>query len=67
MLDKYHVGLEGGQFVGKEMTCKILESILWYPTLHSDALEYCRSCDIFQCAGKPSQWDEIPLVMHMNL
>ena len=52
----------GGHYAGKDTTWKILREILWCPSLHKDAREYCRSCDVFQIVGKPSRRDEMPLV-----
>jgi hypothetical protein len=41
---------------------------LWItPTLHKDAKEYYKVCDICQRVGKPSRRDEIPLELQLNL
>ena len=54
VLVEAHVDVAGGHYVGKTITQKILQGYLWCPTLHSDTLDYCHSCDIFQCTRKPS-------------
>ena len=49
-----HSGTAGGHFAGKTTTQKILAAGLWWPTLHKDAKDFCRCCDICQRVGKPS-------------
>jgi hypothetical protein len=41
--------------------CRILRAGLWWPTLHKDAKEYYKACDVCQRVGKPSRRDEMPL------
>jgi hypothetical protein len=49
-----HEGIAGGHYAGKETTQKVLRDGLWWPTLHKDAKEYYRACDVCQRVGKPS-------------
>ena len=67
ILSKAHVGVVGGPYAGKATMRNILQAGLWWPTLHAYARDYCRSYDIYQRMGKPSQRDEIPLVLHIAL
>ena len=46
ILSEAHVGVTGGHYVGKETMRKILQAMLWWPTLHADTKDYCRSCDV---------------------
>jgi hypothetical protein len=62
-----HEGIAGGHYVGKETTHKVLRAGLWWPTLHKDAKEYYRACDVCQRVGKPSRRDEIPLAPQVTL
>ena len=39
-------GFAGFHYVGKSTMYKILQAGLWWPTLHADAREYYRNCDI---------------------
>ena len=36
-------------------------------TLHNDAVDYVRNCDVYQWVGKPSWRDEMPLVPQVTL
>jgi hypothetical protein len=45
----------------------VLRASLWWPTLHKDAKEYCRACDVCQIIGKPSRRDEMPLAPQLTL
>ena len=49
------------------MAWKILRAGLWWPTLHNDSHEYCKTCDTCQRTGRPSRRDEIPLQPQMAL
>jgi hypothetical protein len=40
---------------------KVLRVVLWWPTLHKDAKDYSRACDVCQRVGKPSIRDEMLL------
>jgi hypothetical protein len=35
--------------------CKVLHIGLWWPSLFSDAKEYCKWCDVCQCIKKPAE------------
>ena len=63
ILSEAHAGVAGGNFAIKAMVHKILQVGLWWPTMHVDARDYWRSCDVCQCIRKPSRRDEIPLVL----
>ena len=47
IFDEEHAGILGGHYSGKPTAHKILTVGLWWPTLHKDAKEFCRSCDVF--------------------
>jgi hypothetical protein len=49
------------------MAQKILHARLWWPTLHKDAKEFWKTCDICQWVGNPSIRDEIPLIPQVIL
>jgi hypothetical protein len=61
ILTEAHEGITGGHYVGKATTQKVLRVGLWWHTLHRDAKDYYRACDVCQRVGKPSRIDEIPL------
>jgi hypothetical protein len=67
ILAEAHEGIVGGHYAGKETTQKVLSAGLWWPTLHRDAKEYYRACDVCQRVGKPSRRDEIPLAPQLYL
>ena len=46
---------------------KVLHGELWWPTLHNDAVEYPRRCDVYQRVGKLLRRDEMPLVLQVTL
>ena len=46
---------------------KVLTTGLWWPIIHKDAKEFCRSCDGCQRIGKPSRRDEMPLKPQITL
>jgi len=52
ILVEVHSGVDGGHYAGKDTTQNILRAGLWWPTLHKDAKEYCRACDVSQTVGK---------------
>jgi hypothetical protein len=61
ILVESHEGIAGGYYTGKVTAQKVLRVGLWWPTLHRDAKDYARACDVCQRVGKPYQRDEIPL------
>ena len=67
ILSKAHEGITGGHYVGKETVHKVLRDGLWWPTLHRDAKDYYRACDVCQRVGKPSRRDEIHLALQLTL
>ena len=67
ILNKVHDGVVGGHFYGKTTVQNILQAVLWCPTIHVDAREYCHSCNVCQRIGKPSRQDESPLVPKITL
>jgi hypothetical protein len=54
ILIEAHEGITRGHYAGKATTHKVLQAGLWWPTLHRDAKDYARACDICQRVGKPS-------------
>jgi hypothetical protein len=62
-----HEGIAGGHYAGKATAQKVLRASIWWPTLHRDAKDYARACDVCQRVGKPSRRDEIPLALQMTL
>ena len=46
---------------------KILTAGLWWPTLHKDAKEFCKRCDVCQRIRRPSRRDEMPLNPQVTL
>jgi hypothetical protein len=67
ILVEAHEGIARGHYVGKETAQKVLIASLWWPTLHKDAKDYYRACDVCQRVGKPSRRDEMPLVPQLTL
>jgi hypothetical protein len=67
ILEKSHEGIAGGHYAGKETTQKVLRAGLSWPTLHKDAKEYYKACDVCQRVGKPSIRDEMPLAPQLTL
>ena len=46
ILTKAHEGITGGHYTGKATVQKVLRAGLWWPTLHKDANEYTKACDV---------------------
>ena len=67
ILTKEHEGIAGGHYAGKAIAQKFLRAGLWWPTLHKDAKEYYRACDVCKRVGKPSRRDEVPLAPQLTL
>ena len=67
ILAEAHEGIYGGHHAGKETAQKILRASLWWPTLHKDAKDYSRACDVCQRVGKLSRRDEMPLAPQLTL
>jgi hypothetical protein len=67
ILTEAHEGITGGHSAGKVTVQKVLRVGLWWPTLHKDAKDYSRVCDVCQRVGKPSIRDEMPLAPQLTL
>ncbi|KAL1564725.1 hypothetical protein AAHA92_07031 [Salvia divinorum] len=52
----------GGHFGPKKAARKVLDSGFYWPSLHKDAYEFCRSCKRCQLTGGISTRDEMPQV-----
>ena len=61
ILEEVHAGITGGHYARNAIVKKVLTAGLWWPAVHKDAKEFCRSCNVFQRTGKPSRRDEMPL------
>ena len=48
ILEEAHAGIVGGHYAGKATVQKVLIVGLWWPTVHKDAKEFCRSYDVCQ-------------------
>ena len=48
ILEEAHAGIAGGHYIGKLTMQKVLTAGLWWPTVHKDAKEFCRSHDVSQ-------------------
>jgi hypothetical protein len=46
ILAESHEGIAGGHYLGKETVKKVLRDGLWWPTLHRDAKDYSRACNV---------------------
>ncbi|KAL4272228.1 hypothetical protein GQ457_13G013590 [Hibiscus cannabinus] len=51
----------GGHFGGNRTAAKVLQSGLYWPTLHRDAQLFCQQCDRCQRTGNISRRNEMPL------
>jgi hypothetical protein len=61
ILVEAHEDIAGGHYAGKATAQKVLQAGLWWHTLHKDAKEYYKACDVYQRIGKPYRRDEMPL------
>ena len=48
ILEEAHAGVAGGYYEGKPTTQKVLTAGLWWPIVHKDAKELCKSYDVCQ-------------------
>jgi hypothetical protein len=67
ILEEANEGIAGGHYAGKETTQKVLRVGLWWPTLHKDAKEYYKACNVCQRVGNPSRRDEMTLALKLTL
>ena len=67
ILAEAHVGIAGVHYLGKPTTQKVLIAGLWWPTLHKDAKEFCKRCNVCQCTWRPSRRDVMPLNLQVML
>jgi len=61
ILTEAHDRIASGHCAGRATAQNIVCPGLWWPTLHKDVKEYCKSCDVCQRVGKPSSRDEMSL------
>ena len=54
-------------YAGKSTIQKVLTATLWWPIVHKDTKEFCRTYDVYQRIGKPSRRDEMPLKPQVTL
>ncbi|KAL4379175.1 hypothetical protein GQ457_02G023220 [Hibiscus cannabinus] len=61
ILEQCHSAPYGGHFGGNRTAAKVLQSGLYWPTLHRDAQLFCQQCDRCQRTGNISRRNEMPL------
>ncbi|KAL4352199.1 hypothetical protein GQ457_06G005930 [Hibiscus cannabinus] len=61
VLEQCHSAPYGGHFGGNRTAAKVLQSGLYWPTLHRDAQLFCQQCDRCQRTGNISKRNEMPL------
>ncbi|KAL4282055.1 hypothetical protein GQ457_03G020930 [Hibiscus cannabinus] len=61
ILEQCHSAPYGGHFGGNMTASKVLQSGLYWPTLHKDAQLFCQQCDRCQRTGNISRRNEMPL------
>ncbi|KAL4312646.1 hypothetical protein GQ457_01G021240 [Hibiscus cannabinus] len=61
ILEQCHSTPFGGHFGGNRTTAKVLQSGLYWPSLHRDAQLFCQQCDRCQRTGNISRRNEMPL------
>ena len=54
ILEEAHARVVGGNYAGKPIAQKVLTIGLWWPTVHKDAKEFCRTYDVYQRTRNPS-------------
>ena len=59
ILEEAHTGIASGHYSRNPTAQKILTTGLWWPTLHKEAKEFYRSCDVCQRTRRPSRRDEM--------
>jgi hypothetical protein len=62
-----HEGVVGGHYAWNKTTHNIVFTRLWWPTLHKDAKEFCKTCDVYQRIGKHSKREKMSLVPQVTL
>ena len=50
-LREAHCGIDGGHYAGETTAQKIWNSVLWWPRILKDAINYYRRCDLCQRVG----------------
>ena len=48
ILEEAHVGVARGHYVGNPTSQKVLTVGIWWPIVHKDAKEFCRTCNVYQ-------------------
>ncbi|KAL4339564.1 hypothetical protein GQ457_08G027440 [Hibiscus cannabinus] len=61
ILEQCHSAPYGGHFGGNRTSAKVLQSGLYWPTLHRDAQFFCQQCDRGQRTVNISKRNEMPL------
>ncbi|KAI3734023.1 hypothetical protein L6452_13483 [Arctium lappa] len=61
VLQHCHTGPYGGHFGGNRTATKVLQSGLFWPSLHNDTHNFAKSCNECQRSGNISQRNEMPL------
>ncbi|KAL4302122.1 hypothetical protein GQ457_10G012280 [Hibiscus cannabinus] len=61
ILEQCHSAPYGGHFGGNRTAAKVLQSGLYWPTLHRDAQLFYQQCDTCQRTGNISRRNEMPL------
>ncbi|KAL4360478.1 hypothetical protein GQ457_04G016190 [Hibiscus cannabinus] len=61
ILEQCHSSPYGGHFGGNRTTTKVLQSELYWPTLHRDAQLFCQQCDRCQRTWNILRRNEMPL------
>ncbi|KAL4303760.1 hypothetical protein GQ457_10G008370 [Hibiscus cannabinus] len=61
ILEQCHSAPYGGHFGENRTAAKVLQSGLYWPTLHRDAQLFCQQCDRCQRTGNISRRNEMPL------